>query len=148
MLNHMPPSRHCIELLKGFNEHINWTIGIPERVLFQSHEARWNQLIVDPSALKRFDPNWIALLFAIFAFSPACATEEESRNYFTQALTARKLDEDRYSSLDSPTPTLSWRGAVYTCLATAFLARYLQDRGRVTEVREKSPGNEADYIKF
>ncbi|KAL5524803.1 hypothetical protein ACEPAF_9949 [Sanghuangporus sanghuang] len=129
----LPDKEHCEALLQGFHEHVNWCIGIPYHVLFQSHEAMWAQLRADPACLRRFNPNWIALLFAIFAFSPSCATEEESRNYFTQALTARKLDEDRYSSLDSPTPTPDFRGAVYTCLATAFLARYLQDRGRVAE---------------
>ncbi|EJC98978.1 uncharacterized protein FOMMEDRAFT_148940 [Fomitiporia mediterranea MF3/22] len=129
----LPDKAHCEALLLSFHEHVNWSIGIPYNVLFSSHELMWERIRADPTCLQKYNPYWVALLLSMFCFSPACATEEESRDYFNQAMAARKLQEDRYASLDAPPQHGDIMGAVYSCLGAAFLARYLQDRGRITE---------------
>lgn len=78
---------------------------------------------------------WLALLFAIFALSPFCASEDESRKYFLQSLTARRLAEDLFfaSFSSQKAPSSVSEGNTQGCLAVVLLANYLCDRGQVSE---------------
>ena len=70
------------------------------------------------------------------ALSPACSSEEESRKYFLQALAGKRLAEDvQLASFFTPRdPGSSSQGTAHGCIAAALMAKYMCDRGQMTEV--------------
>lgn len=96
----------------------------------------WDAVKADFTSFIRVDFNWMTLLFTIFAVSSGCQTEEESRKYYLQALTGKRLAEDVLSaSFVNPRPGgLCPQGTALACMAAGLLAQYLLERGQMTEV--------------
>ncbi|KAI5123647.1 hypothetical protein M0805_001680 [Coniferiporia weirii] len=129
-----PDKIHCDELITGFFQHDNWCIGVPQTLVLTMYDQMWVTIQTDTSSMNRINFHWITLLFAIFALSSLCGTEEESRKYFLQALTAKRLGEDLLSaSFNSVQRSLGSEGAEFACLSAALLGKYMMDRGQMTE---------------
>ena len=102
-----------------------------------SYKGMWWTIQADLTSIQRINFNWVALLFGLFAVSPSCISEEESRKYYLQALTARRLAEDLLSAsfLSPRETTATYSGTAYGCIAASLMCKYLCDRGQMTEVR-------------
>ena len=102
-----------------------------------SYKGMWWTIQADLTSIQRINFNWVALLFGLFAVSPSCVSEEESRKYYLQALTARRLAEDLLSAsfLSPRETTATYSGTAYGCIAASLMCKYLCDRGQMTEVR-------------
>lgn len=136
LLSSLPSKDQCDNLITSFFEHENWRHTLPPKQIFSTYSRMWEALQDNGAqCVCRIRAHWLTLLFAIFALSPYCASEDESRKYFLQSLTARRLAEDLFfASFSSPrTPLSVSEGNTQGCLAVALLAHYLCDRGQVTE---------------
>lgn len=136
LISGFPDKLYCDALITGFFEHDNWCIGIPQNLVLTVYDQMWETIQADTSSMSRINFHWVTLLFAIFALSSVCGTEDESRKYYLQALTAKRLGEDLLSaSFNSAQRSLGAEGADFACLSAALLGKYMMDRGQMTEVR-------------
>ncbi|THH05374.1 hypothetical protein EW145_g4841 [Phellinidium pouzarii] len=131
----IPEKARCDTLIADFFEHENWHYGLPQSLISNVYQGMWDTIQADLTSLIRIDFNWVTLLFALFAISPACTSEEESRKYFLQALTGKRLADDLLcASFVSPrVPVRSTQGTAHGCLAAALIAEYMCERGQMTE---------------
>ncbi|KAH8119221.1 hypothetical protein DFH11DRAFT_1739996 [Phellopilus nigrolimitatus] len=134
LISDFPDKLHCDALITSYFEHENWCIGVPQKLVLRVYDQMWVTIQADRTSLNRINFHWVTLLFVMFALSSACATEDESRKYFLQALTARRRGEDMLcTSFTSTQPAMCSEGAAYACLAAALLGKYMIDRGQMTE---------------
>ncbi|OCB88722.1 hypothetical protein A7U60_g4103 [Sanghuangporus baumii] len=100
-----------------------------------TYHAMWDTIQTDRTSVERISFNWVTLLFATLALSSGCSSEEESRKYFLQALTSKRLAEDVQSaSFFAPRHSGTYsQGTAHGCIAAALMADYLCDRGQMTE---------------
>lgn len=138
LVANFPDKSRCDSLIDGLFRIENWFHGLPEKQVICSYKGMWWAIQSDLTSIQRINFNWVALLFSMFALSPACNSEEESRKYYLQALTARRLAEDMLSAsfLSPRDQSAGSHGTAYGCLAASLLAKYLCDRGQMTEVSE------------
>ncbi|THH05371.1 hypothetical protein EW145_g4842 [Phellinidium pouzarii] len=134
LISGFPDRLHCDALIRGYFEHDNWCIGVPQNLVLTMYDQMWVTIEADTTSMSRINFHWITLLFAIFAISSFCVTEDESRKYFLQALTAKRLGEDLLSaSFNSEQRSTGSEGAEFACLSAALLGKYMMDRGQMTE---------------
>lgn len=137
LVSNFPDRPRSNSLVVGFFEKDNWRFGLPQTPILSVYHSMWDTITTDERALERIDFNWVAFLFSIFALSSGCSSEQESRKYFLQALTAKRLAEDvQYASFFTPRDSGSFsQGTAHGCIAVALMAEYMCDRGQLTEVR-------------
>ncbi|KAL5523626.1 hypothetical protein ACEPAG_7799 [Sanghuangporus baumii] len=135
LISSFPLQSRCNELIEAFFEHDNWRYGIPKAIMMSAYHAMWDTIQTDRTSVERISFNWVTLLLATLALSSGCASEEESRKYFLQALTSKRLAEDVQSaSFFAPRHSGTYsQGTAHGCLAAALIADYLCDRGQMTE---------------
>lgn len=135
LVHSLPEQHECDVLIHTFFASENWRFGLPENVILGIFKSMWEVIGADSSSLNRVKVNWLTLLFAIFALSPGCKNEEQSRKFFLHSLTGRRIAEDLlFASLASPRmPVSVTEGAALGCIATVLLANYMCDRGQATE---------------
>ncbi|KAL5528505.1 hypothetical protein ACEPAF_7641 [Sanghuangporus sanghuang] len=135
LISNFPLQSRCDELIEAFFEHDNWRYGIPKTIIMLAYHAMWDTIQTDRTSVERISFNWVTLLFATLALSSGCSSEEESRKYFLQALTSKRLAEDVQSaSFFAPRHSGTYsQGTAHGCIAAALMADYLCDRGQMTE---------------
>ena len=140
LVANFPDKARCDALIDGFFRIENWYYGLPEKQVVCSYKGMWWAIQADLTSIQRINFNWVALLFSMFALSQSCNSEEESRKYYLQALTARRFAEDMLSAsfLSPRDQSAGSHGTAYGCLAASLLAKYLCDRGQMTEVSAPS----------
>lgn len=136
LITGIPDKTHCDLLINDFFEHENWFYGLPKKLILCVYNGMWDTIRADLTSVHRINFHWLTLLFMLFALSPACGSEEESRRYFLQALLGKRLAEDLLSaSFMSPRDSsLSSEGTAHGCIAASMISRYMCDRGQMTEV--------------
>ncbi|PCH43093.1 hypothetical protein WOLCODRAFT_103068 [Wolfiporia cocos MD-104 SS10] len=145
LLANLPSRQRIAELVDAFFRYRNWELGLPETWFRNSCAKMWFHLDVRcPGGIclapasctfcgEEINPHWIALIFAVIALAPRNVSKDSSV-YFTHALSAKRLAEDILLAV--PAYSISEKsvhGAVLNCIATALLAAYLSDNGRVSE---------------
>lgn len=135
-LAHSLPGKEKSDLLiTAFFQYENWRFGLPRQLIMNVYNRMWDAIQADSTSLNRLKVNWLTLLFSVFAHSPECTNEEQSRKYFLRSLTGRRLAEDLLcASFSVPRMHVSiTEGTALGCIATVLLANYLCDRGQVSE---------------
>ncbi|KAL1938920.1 hypothetical protein VTO73DRAFT_11073 [Trametes versicolor] len=140
------PSRAVVDaLVDGYLAERNWEFGIPEGWFRQSCEHMWQHLALrcpGPSChmtggctrcTEELNPHWLALLFAVLALAPHRLVGSSAKTYFLKAMEARRLVEDILLASRAYSQPGAVQGVVLSCIGAALLARYLADRGRVSD---------------
>ncbi|KAH9852904.1 hypothetical protein C2E23DRAFT_824099 [Lenzites betulinus] len=141
----LPPRGTVDALLDGYFTERNWEFGIPEGWFRQSCEHMWRHLALRcPGAAchlaggctrctEELNPHWLALLYACLALAPHRLASGSAKTYFLRAMEARRLVEDILLASRAYSQPGAVQGVVLSCIAAALLARYLADRGRVSD---------------
>ncbi|KAI0339071.1 hypothetical protein BDW22DRAFT_1381142 [Trametopsis cervina] len=146
LVAHLPPRDKFDELCDAFFAVRNWQYGLSEHWFKSSCQKMWQHLelrcdeaciIMDgcPACKEDVNPHWMSLLFSLLALSPTANNSTQERAiYFQLALEARRfMDDTLLSSPAYSTSEDAVNGGVLSCMATAFLAMYLAESGRVSE---------------
>lgn len=131
----LPAKHSCDALITGFFDDENWRFGYPRTIILPMYDQMWDAIHTNVASLNRIKVHWLTLLFSIFALSPTCVSEDESRKYFLQALTGRRLSEDLFAASFTASRTTSsvTEGTAQACLAAVLLSHYMCDRGQASE---------------
>ncbi|KAI0830223.1 hypothetical protein BC628DRAFT_1408371 [Trametes gibbosa] len=141
----LPPRTAVDTLVEGYFTERNWEFGIPEGWFRQSCEHMWRHLALrcpGPAChvsggctrcTEELNPHWLALLFAVLALAPHRLASGSAKTYFLKAMEARRLVEDILLASRAYSQPGAVQGVVLSCIAVALLARYLADRGRVSD---------------
>ncbi|KAI0369245.1 hypothetical protein BV20DRAFT_968105 [Pilatotrama ljubarskyi] len=140
----LPPRAVFDTLLDGYFQERNWEFGIPERWFRQSCEQMWRHLSLRcpglachvtggcPRCTEELNPHWLSLTFAVLALAPHRLVGGNARAYFLKGMEARRLVEDILLASRASQPS-AVQGIALSCIGAALLARYLADRGRVSD---------------
>ncbi|KAI0670229.1 hypothetical protein C8Q78DRAFT_1090356 [Trametes maxima] len=132
-------------LVDGYFAERNWEFGIPEQWFRRSCQHMWRHLHLRcpgptchlsggcPRCTEELNPHWLSLMFAVLALAPHRLTGSNAKTYFLKAMEARRLVEDVLLASRAYSQPSAVRGVVLSCIGAALLARYLSDRGRVSD---------------
>ncbi|KAI0776760.1 hypothetical protein BD413DRAFT_610348 [Trametes elegans] len=141
----LPPQETVERLVDGYLAERNWQFGIPEQWFRRSCESMWRHLRLRcpglachlsggcPRCTEELNPHWLALLFAVLALAPHRLVGGMAKTYFLKAMEARRLVEDILLASRASSGPSAVQGVVLSCIGGALLARYLADRGRVSD---------------
>ncbi|CDO76771.1 hypothetical protein BN946_scf185028.g22 [Trametes cinnabarina] len=140
------PLRHVAEtLIDGYFAERNWQFGIPEQWFRRCCEQMWRHLRLrcpGPSChlsggcarcTEELNPHWLSLMFAVLALAPQRIVGSSAKTYFLKAMEARRLVEDILLASRAYSQPSAVQGVVLSCIGAALLARYLADRGRMSD---------------
>ncbi|OSC99996.1 hypothetical protein PYCCODRAFT_1453475 [Trametes coccinea BRFM310] len=140
------PLRHVVDtLVDGYFAERNWQFGIPEQWFRRCCEQMWRHLHLrcpGPSChlsggctrcTEELNPHWLSLMFAVLALAPQRIVGNSAKTYFLKAMEARRLVEDILLASRAYSQPSAVQGVVLSCIGAALLARYLADRGRVSD---------------
>ncbi|KAI0632947.1 hypothetical protein C8Q77DRAFT_857003 [Trametes polyzona] len=146
MVSAMPSREKTNILLDAYFAERNWEFGLPERWFRRSCEQMWRHLDLScpgytcyvsggcPRCTQELNPHWLSLFFAVLALAPRRVVGAGARMYFLKAMEARRLVEDiTLSSRAYAQSSTAVDGVVQSCIGAALLAKYLADRGRVSD---------------
>ncbi|KAI0354319.1 hypothetical protein OH77DRAFT_1405549 [Trametes cingulata] len=140
----LPPRAVFDTLVDGYFQERNWEFGLPERWFRQSCEHMWRHLSLRcpglachltggcPRCTEELNPHWLSLTFAVLALAPHRLLGGNARAYFLKGMEARRLVEDILLASRASQPS-AVQGIALSCIGAALLARYLADRGRVSD---------------
>ncbi|KAJ7125004.1 hypothetical protein C8R44DRAFT_128821 [Mycena epipterygia] len=138
LIQSLPSSATVATLSQLFFKDANWRFGIPEQWFHSTCTDMWNAMrYTVPQA--QINPNWLSLLFAVLALAPRNGLEstgsdiESAEQFFSYAMTARRIAESAYLVRPSSTRPSAAQGSVLGCLAVPLLCDHLAERGRVSE---------------
>ncbi|KAI0776759.1 hypothetical protein BD413DRAFT_645466 [Trametes elegans] len=150
----LPGRAQTEALLDAYFAERNWEFCLPERWFRQSCEHMWRHLALRcplggsggsggggcrcTRCTRELNPHWLALLFAVLALAPAPISAPEragraSCPHFLRAMEARRLVEDVALAGRAYSQPSSVHGVALSCIGAALLAKYLADRGRVSD---------------
>ncbi|KAJ6558470.1 hypothetical protein DFH09DRAFT_922599, partial [Mycena vulgaris] len=136
LIQSLPSSSTVTALCQVFFKDANWRFGIPEQWFNATCADMWNVLRYTVPQVQ-INPNWLSLLFAVLALSPrmepSSSNTDSSEQFFSYAMTARRVAEGAYLVRPSSTRTSAAQGSVLGCLAVPLLCDHLAERGRVSE---------------
>ncbi|KAJ7039188.1 hypothetical protein C8F04DRAFT_1255333 [Mycena alexandri] len=139
LIQSLPPSPTVDRLCRAFFKDANWRFGIPEQWFHATCTDMWNAMRYTAPQVQ-INPNWLSLLYAVLALAPRSALESTSADtdisaeqFFSYAMTARRIAESAYLVRPSSTRTSAAQGSVLACLAVPLLCDHLAERGRVSE---------------
>ncbi|KAJ7502869.1 hypothetical protein B0H11DRAFT_2360274, partial [Mycena galericulata] len=134
----LPSSSTVTALCEAFFKGVNWRFGIPEQWFYATCTDMWNSMRYTVPQVQ-INPNWLSLLFAVLALAPRSDFEstsndtEDREQFFSSAMTARRIGESAYLVRASSSRTSAAQGSVLACLAVPLLCDHLAERGRVSE---------------
>ncbi|KAI0659660.1 hypothetical protein C8Q70DRAFT_915208 [Cubamyces menziesii] len=141
----LPPRNVVDTLVDGFFAERNWQFGIPEGWFRRSCQHMWRHLHMrcpGPAChisggcarcTEELNPHWLSLVFAVLSLAPQRLVGSAAKTYFLKAMEARRLVEDILLASRAYTQPSAVQGVVLSCIGAALLARYLADRGRVSD---------------
>ncbi|KAJ7714340.1 hypothetical protein DFH07DRAFT_380442 [Mycena maculata] len=138
LIQALPSSSDVTTLCGAFFKDVNWRFGIPEQWFHSTCSEMWNALRYTAPQVQ-INTNWLSLLFSVLALAPrngleSTVNEMESREqFFSYAMTARRIGESAYLVRPSSSQTSAAQGSVLACLAVPLLCDHLAERGRVSE---------------
>ncbi|KAG6866418.1 hypothetical protein C0991_004703 [Blastosporella zonata] len=138
LIHNIPSMSVTTALLEIYFAESNWQFGIPEEWFMTACSQMWDALEYSGPRSIRINSNWLSLFFAVLAYAPRLHTDpgkpDDSDQYFSCALMARRIAEDDYMNKPNISLMVSAAdGTVLSCLAVPLLCSYLSQRGRVSE---------------
>ncbi|KZP19385.1 hypothetical protein FIBSPDRAFT_932896 [Athelia psychrophila] len=162
LVQSIPPPARTAVLLDAYFEDVNWRFGLPQPWFLHARDDMLRVLALPGATGLEINVHWLCLFFAVLALAPQSplshlppypppdATYSElypptntpqghkknatSREFFTLALSARRLAKDAAFALPPFTPVPATAdGTVLSSLAAPLLCAHLADHGRVSE---------------
>ncbi|KAJ7128969.1 hypothetical protein C8R43DRAFT_896857 [Mycena crocata] len=140
LIQSLPSNTTVAALCQVFFKDANWRFGIPEAWFHATCADMWNAMRYTAPQVQ-INPNWLSLVYAVLAIVHRSGLQsisnlndmESPEQYFSYAMTARRIAESAYLVRPSATRASAAQGSVLACLAVPLLCDYLAERGRVSE---------------